>query len=92
MPGGIYLITADGKAYVGKACDLRSRERQYRRNVKRLNGGLPYRKANPDGYRKVHRAMAVARELSFTILEYGDADLIARERHWISRLKPELNG
>lgn len=47
--------------YVGKAKNGSKRPiKHYRRNVDRLLSGKPYRKSNPEGFRKVHRALAHA--------------------------------
>jgi hypothetical protein len=47
--------------YVGKAKSGGERPlNHYKRNVKRLLAGLPYRKSNPDGYRKSHQKLAEA--------------------------------
>ena len=47
--------------YVGKAKAGASRPlKHYRRNVANMLLGKPYRKKNPDGYRRIHRALAEA--------------------------------
>ncbi|WP_199711893.1 hypothetical protein [Alginatibacterium sediminis] len=47
--------------YVGKAKGGSKRpKRHYKRNVRRLLQNQPYRKSNPEGYRKVHRALTEA--------------------------------
>ncbi|OQS45770.1 hypothetical protein B0T49_20290 [Chromobacterium violaceum] len=47
--------------YVGKAKNGATRPlRHYQRNVRNLLDGKPYRKGNPEGYRKIHRALAEA--------------------------------
>lgn len=47
--------------YVGKARTGADRPlKHYRRNVANLLAGKPYRKSKPDGYRRVHRALAEA--------------------------------
>jgi hypothetical protein len=55
--------------YVGKAKggDRRPR-RHYKRNVDKLLQGLPYRRGNPDGYRRVHRALADATRAAHNIV------------------------
>jgi hypothetical protein len=49
---GLYI----GKAKAGGERPLK----HYKRNVKRLLAGKPYRLGNPDGFRKSHRALAQA--------------------------------
>ena len=47
--------------YVGKAKSGSKRPlKHYKRNVNRLINDKPYRKSKPDGYRKVHKALAKA--------------------------------
>lgn len=47
--------------YVGQSKGGAKRpDTQYRRNVENLLDGKPYRKGKPDGYRRVHRALAKA--------------------------------
>ena len=53
LPGG----------YIGKAVRGSRRPlRHYERNVRRLLAQLPYRKGKPDGFRRVHWALAAAVE------------------------------
>ena len=54
--------------YVGKAKGGTKRPyKHYKRNVKRLLAGLPYRKSNPNGYRKIHIALGNAVRNGFKI-------------------------
>lgn len=54
--------------YVGKAKGGSKRPRRhYKRNVRRLLQNRPYRKSNPEGYRKVHRHLAKADRLGHKI-------------------------
>jgi len=55
--------------YVGKAKAGASRPlKHYRRNVQNLLASKPYRKSNPNGYRRVHHALADAHRLGHTIV------------------------
>lgn len=56
---GLYI----GKAKAGAERPLK----HYRRNVRRLLAGKPYRASNPEGYRKSHRAMANAVDNGYTV-------------------------
>lgn len=91
--------------YVGKAKAGEERPRKhYARNVKRLLAKMPYRKKKPDGYRKIHRALADAHSANLRIvLSYecnvaGGKNLSQVELRWIDRLntkgseKWQLNG
>ncbi len=54
--------------YIGKSKNGSTRPVfEYRNNVRKLRAGLPYRKSNPNGYRRVHRAMAAALERGFRL-------------------------
>jgi len=96
---GVYAWRIDGVVvYVGKASRLRSRLREYRNNIGKIGDGRPYRRGEPGGFRRVHRALAEARAAGravvFSVIEgcpRGDA-LLARERYWIAELAPALNG
>jgi hypothetical protein len=95
---GIYLWSAEGQTYVGKATRLGSRLKEYLRNIEKIERGKPYRKSNPDGFRAVHRHLAQARAkgaiLEWSLLEScpNSEELLFRERHWIKALAPTLNG
>ncbi|HEY3948050.1 GIY-YIG nuclease family protein [Phenylobacterium sp.] len=92
---GIYLWTiGDDALYVGQARRLRSRIRQYPNNVRRLLAGLPYRKAKPSEYRKIHVALAEAynksSQVTVSVLEVCEPELLnERERYWIDRHRTE---
>lgn len=76
--------------YVGKASAGAERPlKQYSRNVANILNGKPYRKQKPDGYRKVHQALAQAQRLGHTVqliflcnVSPGE-DIDEVERHWI---------
>ena len=99
----IYLwmvVWPDGRtdSYVGQSKSGANRPlKHYKRNVKRFNAGRPYRKSNPDGWRRVHLAMAEcmvaggAIHLSL-IANTSHSDINALERHYIRELRPSLNG
>jgi hypothetical protein len=54
--------------YIGKAKGGAERPlTHYRRNVKRLLAGKPYRLNKPEGFRKSHRALAEAVEAGYNI-------------------------
>jgi hypothetical protein len=85
--------------YVGKA--VRGSRRpcsHYARNVRRLLARWPYRKGNPDGFRKVHRALAVAvlkgDRITLTLLRNvaDDEDINDAERTTIQTMCCTLNG
>lgn len=75
--------------YIGKAEKGASRPlKHYKRNVNNLLGCKPYRKNNPDGFRKVHHRLAEAgtkREtitLSFVCNVAPDQNIYEIERQW----------
>lgn len=77
--------------YVGKASGGASRPRKhYSRNVKNLLAGKPYRRGAPDGFRRIHRALAKAQTEGFTIALHlicnvrAGEDINAVERYWIA--------
>lgn len=96
---GIYAWKIESiGVYVGKYTHSSRPLREYNRNVTRLLGGKSYRRQNPAGFRRVHRALAraVADGLSIElhILENCSAsDLNEREKHFISTMAfGNLNG
>lgn len=54
--------------YVGKS-DVGAKRplRHYSRNVRNLMNGRPYRRGNPDGFRKVHHELAKAILLGYKV-------------------------
>lgn len=58
--------------YVGKAKNGAKRpQKHYQRNIRNFLAGKPYRKGNPEGYRKIHRALAEATQKDYQItLQY----------------------
>ncbi|OZI63303.1 hypothetical protein [Bordetella genomosp. 11] len=85
--------------YIGKAVRGSGRPlSQYRRNVLNLLAGLPYRRNKPDGFRRVHRALADAvikgDRITLTLLRnvpLGE-DINEAERQAIRRFNCTLNG
>lgn len=79
--------------YVGKAKNGASRPlKHYKRNVSRLLKGKPYRKSNPNGFRKIHRALADATQMKGTSITLYLLENIScsskiddRERYWIDK-------
>jgi hypothetical protein len=70
----IYMWEIHGNAieligrYIGKAKSGATRPRtHYYRNVINILAGKPYRKGNPDGYRRIHKALADAHRSGNTI-------------------------
>lgn len=54
--------------YIGKCKNGSKRPNyEYKNNVRKLRAGLPYRKGNPAGYRRIHRAMAAALDKGFRL-------------------------
>lgn len=76
--------------YVGKASNGISRPlKDYKRNVARITAKKPYRKADPSGFRKIHRALHTAAKkahlIELTIVEnVPEGQCIdVREQHYI---------
>lgn len=93
----IYCFRIGADVYVGKAKGGPKRPlTHYRRNVRRLIAGKPYRASKPDKWRRVHHAMAdavrsgVSIRLEFYVssLERIDDD----EQRLIRELGATLNG
>lgn len=84
--------------YIGKAGGGSRRPlRQYSRNVRRLLASLPYRKGKPEGFRRVHYALATAVEkgdrITLTLLRniQPGEDINEAERIAISASNCTLN-
>jgi hypothetical protein len=94
---GIYQWRIEGAgSYIGKYGRIRRPTKEYRRNLIGLLNSRAYRKANPDGYRRIHRELASAhrdgRRIELIILENVCAAKInERERELIKSLG-NLNG
>ncbi len=85
--------------YVGKSVRGSGRPRKhYSRNVRRLLASMPYRKGHPDGFRKVHRALAMAvlngDRITLTLLRNvrAEEDINEVERAAIEAMGCTLNG
>ena len=104
---GIYEWRIEGVGvYIGQYGRVRRPRREYARNVERLLAREPYRKGDPEGFRKVHRKLAEARDkdraITLTFLENHEAksDRNRRERELIEERRqaakagglPLLNG
>jgi hypothetical protein len=95
---GLYLWQIDGvDCYVGKYTRISRPTKHYSRNVQNLRAGKPYRKKNTDGFRRIHRALAIAVEakkaIRLVILEnvLKPRDINAREREVINERRCLLN-
>ena len=97
---GIYRWTIKGgvsdEVYIGKYKHFNRPKLDYGRNVTHLRNGQSYRKSNPDGFRKIHEALANAvqegHQITLTILENPSrADINRRERELIQEYGT-LNG
>jgi hypothetical protein len=85
--------------YIGKAVRGGRRPlRHYARNVRRLIAQLPYRKNNPNGFRRVHHALAEAvtagNRITLTLLRNvgPNEDINDAERTAIHASNCTLNG
>ena len=83
----IYVFYIDGVgAYVGETENPKRPFTQYSRNVKKLLANKTYRKSKPDGFRRVHRALAKAidkkQKISLVLLENWEEkiDRLQREK------------
>jgi hypothetical protein len=82
--------------YVGKAKRGTHRPlKHYQMNVRRILQGQPYRKNKPDGFRRVHRALAHAQcqgwhiSLDFLCNVGADEDINQLEQHYIMLMNAE---
>jgi hypothetical protein len=71
---GLYEWRIEGVGcYIGQYTRVSRPRRQYERNVLRLLAGLFYRPSDPNGFRRIHRALAEARKarhvVTLTLLE-----------------------
>lgn len=80
--------------YVGKASKGEDRPQlRYKMNVDRLLNGEPYRSSNPDGFRRVHHALATAArekrdvELMYVCNVGDDEDINQVEQHYIKQYR-----
>jgi hypothetical protein len=95
----MFDVTFDGQThrYVGKSVNGSRRPRKdYAAVVSRLMNGAPYRKGNPDGFRRVHRVMAEALRaggfIHLTLVENCTEDrLNRREREIAQEVGANLN-
>ena len=93
---GIYRWLIDGApVYVGRFTHASRPLKEYHRNVERLLNGKPYRPRKPDGFRRIHKALAEAvtleRTISIEIVENVEPELLnIREKFWIEQIEPHL--
>ena len=78
--------------YVGKSkAGARRPLTHYKRNVQNILAGKPYRKGKPEGYRRVHLALAEAHKnghrvtLSFLCNVQATENINEAERQWIAK-------
>ncbi len=85
----LWEVAKDGQPfyrYVGKARDASRPRTHYRRNVRNLFAGRPYRKGAPDGFRAVHKQLAMASKAGLPVVltllrnVSGDEDILVAER------------
>lgn len=95
---GIYEWRIDGMgSYIGQYRWISRPTTHYGRNLIKLFNGLPYRKRSPDGFRRIHRALADAhrdgRRIELVIVENVESKIERnrRERELIA-LRGNLNG
>lgn len=93
---GIYEWHIEGAGvYIGQFSRIRRPTKEYRRNVVRLLNGKPYRKGNPDGYRRIHDELAMAhregRRIELVVVENVPAEKInTREKELIAEHRVRL--
>ncbi len=94
---GLYEWRIEGAgSYIGQYRWISRPRREYGLNVARLINDMPYRKGNPDGFRRIHRELASAllegRRIELSFLENGERPALNdREREMI-RQRGNLNG
>ncbi len=76
-PGIYVFVIEDVGIYVGKYTRPSRYKREYSNNVEKLRTGQPYRDDNPNGFRRIHRALARAVEtdgqnISLLLIENWD--------------------
>ena len=97
---GVYRWTIQGGGiYVGRFTHSSRPLKEYARNVDRLLNGKPYRPKKPDGFRRIHNALAQAvrdgRAITIEIVENVELEFLnGREKFWIAQIDPSqrLNG
>src|SRR5579871_614079 len=92
---GIYEWRIDGVGcYIGKYSSISRPKRAYAQIVSRIEKKLAYRKGKPNGFRRIHLALADAkragRRVEVCILENVEPEkLNACEQAWIKRRRHE---
>jgi hypothetical protein len=93
---GLYEWSIEGiGVYIGKYSRSRRPLKEYGRNVQKLIEGRPYRHSNPDGFRRIHRALEEARRrgnrITLTILENVTPSELHRREQELIRERGSLN-
>ena len=96
---GIYewkIEAQGGQIYIGKYTRINRPRRAFAVNVAHILGGEPYRKCNPDGFRRIHHALAQAVRngdtVTLTILENPPRHEINRREQELIAERGTLNG
>ena len=94
---GLYEWRIEGTgSYIGQYRWISRPRREYGLNVARLINGLPYRKGNLDGFRRIHRELAAAlmegRRIELVILENGERPALNDRERELIRERGNLNG
>jgi hypothetical protein len=94
---GIYEWRIEGTGvYIGKYTWISRPTKEYAKNVLRILNGLPYRPKNPNGFRRIHRALVQAhregRKITLTILENVEPSNLNQREHELIAERGTLNG
>ena len=94
---GLYEWRIEGTgSYIGQYRWISRPRREYWLNVARLINGLPYRKGNPDGFRRIHRELAAAlmdgRRIELVVPENGERPALNNRERELIRERGNLNG
>ena len=94
---GLYEFEIEGVgSYIGKYTNLSQRRKLYSRNVCNLLNGKPHRKGKPEGFRRIHHALADAvragKTIKLIILENPSREKIYRRERELIGLRGTLNG
>jgi hypothetical protein len=93
---GIYEWQIEGRgSYIGKYTHISRPLKEYGRNVTKIVNGRPYRPANPDGFRYIHRELHAAhrecRKITLIILENGEPTQLGRREAELIAERGNLN-
>ncbi len=92
---GIYEWTIEGVGtYIGKYTRISRPLREYQRNIAKIRLKHPYRPKNPEGFRRIHRALAEAQggKVTLTILENVAPEILNAREAELIRERGTLNG